>query len=70
MANCTPKITGAGLGILIEETPACTPVPQASSTVAHRNSDRYCMRNVFCSRPGCIGYDRFLAAPFRLGLSI
>ncbi|XP_021919602.1 uncharacterized protein LOC110829806 isoform X3 [Zootermopsis nevadensis] len=39
MADCTPKISGAGLGILIEETPAYTPVPQASSTVAHRNYD-------------------------------
>jgi len=45
MANFTPKISGAGLGILIEETPACTPVPQASSTAAHRNSDRYCICN-------------------------
>jgi hypothetical protein len=41
MANRTPKISGAGLGNLIEETPACTPVPQASSTVAHWNYDRY-----------------------------
>jgi hypothetical protein len=43
MANSTPKISGAGIGNLLEETPSCTPVPQASSTAAHRNSDRYYM---------------------------
>jgi hypothetical protein len=43
MANSTPKISGTGIGVLIEETPSCTPVPQASSTAAHRNSDWYFM---------------------------
>jgi hypothetical protein len=47
MANCTPKISGAGMGNLIDETPACTPVPQASSTVAHWNFDRYCVCDVY-----------------------
>lgn len=61
MADCTPKISGAGLGILIEETPAYTPVPQASSTVAHRNYDRYHICNI-CSRPGFIKDCRFMVA--------
>jgi len=43
MANYTPKISGAGIGNLIDETPASTPVPQASSTIAHWNYDRYCV---------------------------
>jgi hypothetical protein len=46
MANSTPKITGAGIGTLNEETPACTPVPQATSTAAHRNTDRYVICNL------------------------
>jgi hypothetical protein len=46
MANFTPKISSAGLGNL-DETPACTPVPQASSTVAYWNYDRYCVCDVY-----------------------
>jgi hypothetical protein len=49
MANRTPKFSGAGIGYLIDETPACTPVPQASSTVANWNYvyDRYCVCDVY-----------------------
>jgi hypothetical protein len=57
MADSTPKISGAGIGILTEETPACTPVPQASSTAAHRNSDRYFICNLCDSWPDSIRYS-------------
>jgi hypothetical protein len=63
MANSTPKISGAGIGILIEETPACTPVPQASSTAAHRNSDRYLICNLCDYWPDPIRYYLFVVLP-------
>jgi hypothetical protein len=36
MADRTPKLTGLGMGVLVDGTPPCTPIPQASSTIAER----------------------------------